>query len=129
METNKQTKTCSFHHVSVFTCKESRINIMDYERMWALKAHAVVDCNNCHNIWQLPHHQEMESISPLLQSRLAHVICSDNSTLTNVMQAETSKVLQNRGLSFLAALFGSREHHVKKSRTAYWRIQDHMKQK
>lgn len=52
------------------------------------KSSAVVDCNNCHNIWQLPQSRGSVDFPPLESS---HVICSDNSTLTTVMKAETWK--------------------------------------
>lgn len=93
------------------------------------KVKAVVEyLTICQNIWQLLHIEEVESISPFLESSFGHVICSDNSTLIKVMKAEAQIFFRTRLILFCCS-FGSIDHNVKKFRTAYWRIRDHMDQK
>lgn len=55
--------------------------------------------------------KRVESISQALESSFGHVICSDNSTLTNVRKTEASNVLQNWDLSFLLLFWIQRLQH------------------
>lgn len=45
-------KTVSFHGMSVFTCKESRVTNPQKMNMLS-KSTAVADCNNHYHIWHL----------------------------------------------------------------------------
>lgn len=91
------------------------------------KSPAVVDCKIV-RIFGNSSIQEVEYISPPLGSSFSHVICSDNSTLTTMMQTE-AHIFFRIGLILSCCSIGSRDHNVKKFRTPYWRMREHIEQK
>lgn len=103
-----------------------RVTLLIYKWINRLsKSTAMVDCNNFHNIWHLPTIKRYNLFLHPMNPPLA-VICSNHSTLAKVMSAEASDEL---GFVLSGCSFGPRHHHVKKPRTAFWRIRAHMEQK